>query len=65
MEISNRSTGASVYAMKKALDIPKTLLDMIQDTRAMPQPPAISTNSMQAQDTTTVTGKGAVVDIIA
>ena len=66
MEINGTNNGAATFAMKKALEMPNILLDLIQSSASngnqtanlkspMPQPVNISA----------VTGKGRIIDLVA
>ena len=67
MEIGGSNIGASAYAMKKAMEMPKLLLNLVQQT-------ADSGNQLHstktpktgsAVDLDSVTGKGKIIDIVA
>ena len=67
MEIGGSNTGASTYAMKKAMEMPNLLLNLVQQT-------ADSGNQLHSTKTSkaaqidnfgTVTGNGEIIDIVA
>ena len=67
MEIGGSNTGASTYAMKKAIEMPNLLRNLVQQT-------ADSGNQLHSTMTPktdlavgldTVTGKGKIIDIVA
>ena len=67
MEISGSNTGASTYAMKKAMEMPNFLMSLVQQTADSTQQ-ALATKSpaaTQAIDIATVTGKGTIIDLVA
>ncbi|MBU0993922.1 MAG: hypothetical protein KJ737_15615 [Proteobacteria bacterium] len=66
MEVSGTNIGASTYALKKAMEMPGILMNLVQNSaenkgqslemnRPVPNPPDISS----------VTGKGKIIDIVA
>lgn len=67
MDINGTHMGASIYSMKKAMEMPKNMLNLVQqipDTRSQP----LNTESpvaKQSPDLATITGKGNIIDIIA
>jgi len=60
MDINGINIGASTYAMKKAIEMPKHMLNLVQQT-----PNAESPVVKQAPDFATITGKGKIIDITA
>jgi len=67
MDINATDTGASTYAMKKAIEMPKLVLDLIQQI-PNPESQALNTESRAAQQKSNfaaITGKGKIVDIVA
>ncbi len=67
MEISGSNTGASTYAMKKAMEMPNLLLNLVQQTAdSGEQLHSIKTSkTVQTAGLDTVTGKGKIIDIVA
>jgi len=67
MNINGTNITASTNAMKKAIEMPKLMLNLLEQTsntasRSLnTQTPAIQ----QAPDLGTITGKGKIIDIIA
>jgi len=67
MEIGGTHMGASTYAMKKAMEMPNRVLNLVQQTADSAKqslgtkPPALT----QTQDLATMTGKGQIIDIVA
>ncbi len=65
MEISGAGADAATYALKKALEMPETILKLL------PQPasdPLSSSSDITVQTTNavqTITGKGSIIDIVA
>jgi hypothetical protein len=67
MEIGGSNTGASTYAMKKAMEMPKLLLNLVQQT-VDPGNQVLgteTTKTAQTADLDTVTGKGKIINIVA
>ena len=67
MEINTNNIGASTYAMKKAMEMPNLMLNLIQQTADSGKQP-LGTNSPtapQALDLATITGKGKIIDLVA
>lgn len=67
MEINATNAGASTYAMKKAMDMPNLMLQLVQQTANSGQD-GLKTNSsaqLQRPNTGAVNGKGGIIDIIA
>ena len=67
MEINGTNSGASTYAMKKAMEMPNLMLNLIQQTASSGREPLetdISTGS-QKLGTTAASGKGGIIDIVA
>jgi len=67
MEISQTNTGASTYAMKKAMEMPNLMLSLLEQ---IPDPgkQALGTKSSAATqilDPSKITGKGKIIDLIA
>lgn len=67
MEIGGSNTGASTYAMKKAMEMPNLLLSLVQQTAdSGNQLHSIKTpKTVSAVGFDTVTGKGENIDIVA
>lgn len=67
MEISGSNTGASTYAMKKAMEMPNLLLNLVQQTADSGNQlhSTKTTKTDQTVDLDTVTGKGKIIDIVA
>lgn len=67
MDINATNTGASTYAMKKAMAMPKLMLDLVQQI-PNPESQSLNTESLsvqQASDLASITGKGKIIDIVA
>ncbi|WDP91292.1 MAG: hypothetical protein HUN04_16945 [Desulfobacter sp.] len=67
MDINGTNTGASTYAMKKAIEMPRDILNLVQQ---IPNTESQSLNSerpvvKQASDPARIAGKGNIIDIIA
>lgn len=59
------STGASTNAMKKAMDMPNLLLNLLGKTPGAGQSlNAQQTEVQQAADLASVTGKGKIIDVV-
>jgi hypothetical protein len=67
MEINTNNIGASTYAMKKAMEMPNLMRNLIQQTADSGKQP-LGTNSPtapQTLDLATITGKGKIIDLVA
>ena len=66
MEISGTNIGASTYAMKKAMEMPNILMNLVQSS-AVSGNQTLGTKSSVSQpiDVSTVTGKGKIIDLVA
>jgi|GEM_PF-1210743 len=67
MEIGGSNTGASTYAMKKAMEMPNLLLNLVQQTADSGKHLHSTKTPKTAHtiDLDTVTGKGKIIDIVA
>ena len=68
MEMSGISAGAATYAMKKAMEMPNILINLIQKSApAANQPLATGrpVTSPNEPDLAAVTGKGKILDLVA
>lgn len=67
MEINTNNIGASTYAMKKAMEMPNLMLNLIQQTADSGKQPlgTNSTTTPQILDLATITGKGKIIDLVA
>lgn len=66
MEISGTTIGASIFAMKKAMEMPNILLNLIEQTadsggQALAMKSPISSTPV---DLAAITGKGKILDIV-
>ena len=66
MEINSINSSASTYAMKKAIEMPNLMLNLIQksgnnDSQSL----NTSTPVVQQAPDLSVTGKGKIIDIVA
>ncbi|MDH4331560.1 MAG: hypothetical protein OEV89_03180 [Desulfobulbaceae bacterium] len=66
MKINETNTGAATFAMKKAMEMPKTLVNLVQNSTADAKN-TLGTMSpaLQPKDISMHTGKGKIVDIVA
>lgn len=67
MDINATNTGASTYAMKKAMEMPKLMLDLVQQTSNVGKQ-SLNTESLSAQqapDIGSISVKGKIIDIVA
>ncbi|MFC1513117.1 hypothetical protein ACFL5J_01575 [Thermodesulfobacteriota bacterium] len=65
MEINGTSSGAATYAMKKALEMPDTVMNVVQDSAAGEgQTLAMKGTEAQPLERSAVTGKGKLVDVV-
>ena len=66
MEINRPNITASTYAMKKALDMPNILMDLVRNSVSSGQEPLGTNNpSPQPVDISAITGKGRIIDLVA
>ncbi len=67
MEIDGNNTGASTYAMKKAMEMPNLLLSLVKQTADSGKQSLSTKNqaSIQTIDLASITGKGKIIDLIA
>lgn len=67
MEINSTPGGASIYAMKKAMDMPNLLLSLVRQTADSGKltPNATPPDPPRALDLAAMTGKGKIIDIVA
>lgn len=67
MEINDSSTGASTYAMKRAIEMPNLLLDLLQQTADANQQSLAAERSPEADrlDVSAAAGKGTLINIVA
>ena len=67
MDISKTNAGASTYAMKKAMEMPNLMLQLVQQTAGSGQAPLKTDSSAELQkpNTGAVNGKGGIIDIVA
>ena len=67
MEIGGSNTGASIYAMKKAMEMPNLFLNLVQQTTDS-RNQVLGTKTLkyaQTVDLDTITGIGENIDIVA
>jgi hypothetical protein len=66
MDINGTNIGASTYAMKKALENPNLMLNLVQKIANSENPSLNTKNSVvkQIPDLAATTGKGKIIDII-
>ena len=67
MDINGTSIGASTYALKKAMETPYLMFNLVQqmpDTVNRSLNTAESPVIKQASDPATITGKGRLIDIV-
>ena len=65
MEISGTNIGASTYAMKKAMEMPNILMNLIQNSAIEKQTLGTKSPISQPIDVSAVTGKGKIIDLVA
>lgn len=69
MEINGTGTGASTYAMKKAMELPNLMLSLVEQTAAGSGKQRVSGTEPAAgalaADRAAVTGKGLMIDSVA
>ena len=66
MEISGTNIGATTFAMKKAMEMPKTLISLVQNS-AVDGGQTLGTKAPDPQmpNLSAVTGKGRIIDLVA
>jgi len=67
MEISGTNLGASTYAMKKAIERPNILLNLIQQSAAPAGQSLDAKNLVPSNppDLAAITGKGKIIDLVS
>lgn len=65
MEINGTNSGAAVYAMKKSLELPQSLLGVVQSSGNADQNPALKSGDGVSVELSAVTGKGKIIDVVA
>lgn len=65
MEISGTNMGAATYAMKKAMDMPNSLLKLVQQTADSGKQSLNSLTATESLDLALTTGKGKIINIVA
>ena len=66
MDINSTNIHATTYAMKKAIDMPKLMLNLVQQIPG--NDGALNTENTdikQSHDLAATTGKGRIIDIVA
>lgn len=65
MEINGSNIGASTYAMKKAMEMPKILQSLAQDSAAHTKPSLeMKTPTPQSSGILAVPGTGKILDLV-
>lgn len=66
MEInSGINIGASIYAMRKALEMPNVMMSLVQNSTVDNQTLGTKSPISQPIDVSAVTGKGEIIDLVA
>ncbi len=68
MEMNGISAGAATYAMKKAMEMPNILINLVQNSALAGNQPLATRSpvpSPNAPDLAAVTGKGKILDLVA
>lgn len=66
MEISGTNIGAATYALKKAMEMPKVLLNLIQNSANNEKQTLVMNSPVpQSFDISSVIGKGKNIDLVA
>jgi hypothetical protein len=68
MEMNGISAGAATYVMKKAMEMPNILINLIQNSAPAGNQPLATgrpVTSPNEPDLAAVTGKGKILDIVA
>jgi len=66
MEINGTNSGVATYAMKKALEVPEAVMNVVQDAGAREgQTLAMQSPETRQPDRAAATGKGTIIDVVA
>ncbi len=66
MDINGTNTGASAYAMKKSIEVPNLMLNLVEQV-ANTESQELNTDNpvvKQPPDLSAITGKGKIIDIV-
>jgi hypothetical protein len=63
MEMGGTNSGASTYAMKKAMEMPKLLLSLVEQTAELQKQPPVVQPAAQSADLEATTGKGGIINL--
>lgn len=67
MEISGTNSGAAAYVMKKAMEMPNILLDLLQQSAGFEGQSHATQSPVSSQPVAlaAITGKGKLIDVVA
>lgn len=68
MEVSGTNIGASTFAMKKAMEMPNLMIDLIKNSATSDKQSLAAeqlVSPTQAPGLSSVTGKGRIIDLVA
>ncbi|MDA8136263.1 MAG: hypothetical protein M0T82_16715 [Desulfobacteraceae bacterium] len=63
MEMGGTNSGASTYAMKKAMEMPKLMLSLIEQTAGLQKQPPVIQSAAQPVDLEAMAGKGGIINL--
>jgi len=63
MEMGGTNSGASTYAMKKAMEMPKLLLSLVEQTAGLQKQPPVVQPAAQPVDFVAMAGKGGIINL--
>jgi hypothetical protein len=63
MEMGGTNSGASTYAMKKAMEMPKLLLSLVEQTAGLQKQPPVVQPAAQSVDLEAMAGKGGIINL--
>lgn len=63
MEMGGTNSGASTYAMKKAMEMPKFMLSFVKQTAELQKQPPVVQPAAQSVDLEATAGKGGIINL--
>ena len=63
MEMGGTNSGASTYAMKKAMEMPELLLSLVEQTAGLQKQPPVVQPAAQPVDLEAMEGKGGIINL--
>jgi len=63
MEMGGTNSGASTYAMKKAMEMPELLLSLVEQTAELQKQPPVVQPAAQSVDLEAMADKGGIINL--